>query len=319
MKALAIITTTTFSLGILAIGAPDKKGAYATAKDAQEDPDFALQGEFEGSYTQSEGTVSKVGIQVIALGNGKFRAVGFEGGLPGAGWDKGKRSQSEANKVVDGSVTFTEEEGKATGVLKGDSFTIKSPGGKSLGTLKRMNRKSPTLGMKPPKGAIELFNGESLEHWKKGARKTNDGLLMEGVNSTRNDFKNFTLHIEFKLPYMPKARGQGRANSGMYLLGTETQMLDSFGLSGESNECGGLYKWKRPDQNMCYPPLRWQTYDVEFQAASGGNPPVMSVRHNGVTIHDKVKLRKNSTQGGLQLQNHSNPVRYRNIWLLEKS
>ena len=319
MKTLSTITAITFTLAAFANSAPDKKGAYATVKDAQEDPDFAIQGEFAGSYTQSEGNVSKVGIQVIALGNGRFRAVGFEGGLPGAGWDKGERSQSEANKAADGSVTFTEEEGKATGVLKADSFTIKSPDGKSLGTLKRMNRKSPTLGMKPPKGAIELFNGKSLEHWKKGARKTDDGLLMEGVNSTRNDFKNFTLHIEFKLPYMPKARGQGRANSGMYLLGTETQMLDSFGLSGESNECGGLYKWKRPDVNMCYPPLRWQTYDVEFQAASGGNPPVMSVKHNDVTIHDKVKLRKNSTQGGIHLQNHSNPVRYRNIWILEKS
>lgn len=319
MKILSTITTLTFSLSLMAIGAPDKKGAYATAKDAQEDPDFAIQGEFAGSYTQSEGTVSKVGIQVIALGNGKFRAVGFEGGLPGAGWDKGERSQSEANKAADSSVTFTEEDSKATGVLKGDNLTIKSPDGKSLGVLKRVNRKSATLGLKPPKGATELFKGTSLEHWKKGARKTPDGLLMEGVNSARNDFKNFTLHIEFRLPYMPKARGQGRANSGMYLLGTETQMLDSFGLSGESNECGGLYKWKRPDQNMCYPPLRWQTYDVEFQAASEGNPPVMTVKHNGVVIHDKVKLRKNSTQGGIHLQNHSNPVRYRNIWLLEKS
>ena len=319
MKILSTITTLTFSLSLMAIGAPDKKGAYATAKDAQEDPDFAIQGEFAGSYTQSEGTVSKVGIQVIALGNGKFRAVGFEGGLPGAGWDKGERSQSEANKAADGSVTFTEEDSKATGVLKGDNLTIESPDGKSLGVLKRVNRESATLGLKPPKGATELFNGTSLEHWKKGARKSADGLLMEGVNSARNDFKNFTLHIEFRLPYMPKARGQGRANSGMYLLGTETQMLDSFGLSGESNECGGLYKWKRPDQNMCYPPLRWQTYDVEFQAASDGNPPVMTVKHNGVVIHDKVKLRKNSTQGGIHLQNHSNPVRYRNIWLLEKS
>ncbi|MFP6873108.1 MAG: DUF1080 domain-containing protein [Verrucomicrobiales bacterium] len=319
MKTSFTITAITFTLGILANSAPDKKGAYATAKDAAEDPDFALQGEYAGSYTKGDGTVSKVGIQVIALGNGKFRAVGFEGGLPGAGWDQGERAQSEANKAADGSVTFKEQEGKATGVLKGGKMTIMSAEGAALGTLKHIERESPTLGAKAPKGAITLFDGSSLGHWKKGARKSADGMLMEGVNSARNDFKNFTMHIEFRLPYMPKARGQGRANSGMYLLGTETQMLDSFGLSGESNECGGLYKWKRPDVNMCYPPLRWQTYDVEFQAASGGNPPVTSVKHNGVTIHDKVKLRKNSSQGGIQLQNHGNPVRYRNIWLLEKS
>ena len=319
MKLPVIITILPLSLGLIANGAPDKKGAYATIEDAQKDPDFAIQGEFAGTYTQSEGNVSKVGIQVIALGNGKFRAVGFEGGLPGAGWDKGERSQSEATKAADGSVTFTEEDSKATGILKGETMTIKSPDGKTLGVLKRVNRESPTLDLKPPKGAIELFNGTSLEHWKKGARKTPDDLLMEGVNSARNDFKNFTLHVEFRLPYMPKARGQGRGNSGMYLLGTETQMLDSFGLSGEANECGGLYKWRRPDENMCFPPLRWQTYDVEFQAAQNGNPPIMTVRHNGVVIHEKVKLKKNASQGGIHLQNHKNPVRYRNIWILEKS
>ena len=104
----------------------------------------------------------------------------------------------------------------------------------------------------------------------------------------------------------------------MYLLGTETQMLDSFGLTGEANECGGLYKWKRPDINMCYPPLRWQTYDVEFKASENGNPSVMTVKHNGVVIHDNVQLRKRNSQGNIHLQNHSNPVRYRNIWIAEK-
>ena len=141
---------------------------------------------------------------------------------------------------------------------------------------------------------------------------------MEGVNSIRNNFKDFTLHIEFRLPYMPKARGQGRSNSGMFLLGTEVQMLDSFGLSGEANECGGIYKWRRPDLNMCYPPLSWQTYDVEFKAAKNGDAPIMTVKHNGVIIHDQVKLKKKNSQGSIQLQNHSNPVRYRNIWILEK-
>ena len=172
--------------------------------------------------------------------------------------------------------------------------------------------------MKAPEGAVKLFDGTSLDHWKPGARMTEDKLLMEGVNSARNDFKNFTLHLEFRLPYMPKARGQSRGNSGMYLLGTETQMLDSFGLSGEANECGGLYKWKRPDINMCYPPLRWQTYDVKFKASENGNPSVMTVKHNGVVIHDNVQLRKRNSQGNIHLQNHSNPVRYRNIWIAEK-
>ncbi len=317
MKPLIQLTLFSSIFLTYAFSAPDKKGAYSTPEDAAKDPDFSIQGEYEGSYTKGNGNKSIVGIQVVALGNGIFNAVGFEGGLPGNGWDLSERAQSEAKQADDGSVTFKKEEGGSSAVLKEGKLTIYSAGGKALGTLNRVERKSPTMGMKAPEGAIKLFDGSSLEHWKPGARKTEDRLLMEGVNSARNDFKNFTLHIEFRLPYMPKARGQGRGNSGMYLLGTETQMLDSFGLSGESNECGGLYKWKRPDVNMCYPPLRWQTYDVEFQAATKDTPPIMTVKHNGIIIHDKVNLRKRSSQGNIHLQNHSNPVRYRNIWIVE--
>ena len=93
-----------------ALSAPDKKGAYATPEDAAKDPDFSIQGEYEGSYTKGNGTKSKVGIQVVALGNGIFNAVGFEGGLPGNGWDLSERAQSEAKKADDGSVTFKKAE-----------------------------------------------------------------------------------------------------------------------------------------------------------------------------------------------------------------
>lgn len=298
--------------------APDKKGAYSTPEDASNDPDFALQGEYQGTYTKSNGKEARVGIQVIALGDETFRAVGFEGGLPGDGWDLGEKSEAEAKRSDDGSVTFVKDDGGASAVLKMGKLQIKGNDNNVIGTLNRIERKSTTLGLKAPEGAIELFNGKSLEHWKQGARITKNKLLMEGVNSIRNNFKDFTLHIEFRLPYMPKARGQGRSNSGMFLLGTEVQMLDSFGLSGEPNECGGIYKWRRPDLNMCYPPLSWQTYDVEFKAAENGDAPIMTVKHNGVIIHDQVKLRKKNSQGNIQLQNHSNPVRYRNIWILEK-
>jgi hypothetical protein len=141
------------------------------------------------------------------------------------------------------------------------------------------------------------------------------------------------LHIEFMLPFMPKAQGQARGNSGVYLQGRyEVQVLDSFGLEGKDNECGGIYEVKAPDANMCYPPLVWQTYDIKFTAArfdAAGKKTAnarMTVFHNGTKIHDNVEVPKATRAapnaegpepGFLHLQDHGCPVRYRNIWILD--
>jgi hypothetical protein len=162
---------------------------------------------------------------------------------------------------------------------------------------------------------------------------TDDGLLEQGALST-DTFQDFKIHIEFLLPYMPEARGQARGNSGYYIQGRyEVQMLDSFGLEGLDNECGGIYRVARPDVNMCFPPLAWQTYDVEFTAAkfdSAGNktaPAHAKVLHNGVLIHDRELPQmtpggplktEDATPGPVFLQDHGNPVRYRNIWVVKK-
>ena len=110
-------------------------------------------------------------------------------------------------------------------------------------------------------------------------------------------------------------------------------MLDSFGLAGKHNECGGIYSIKDPDLNMCFPPLQWQTYDIDFTAAKydkDGKKTAnarITVRHNGVLIHDNVELPKRTTAsplaegpepGFLHLQDHSNPLRFRNIWVVKK-
>jgi hypothetical protein len=109
-------------------------------------------------------------------------------------------------------------------------------------------------------------------------------------------------------------------------------VLDSFGLRGENNECGGFYTKARPAVNMCFPPLSWQTYDVEFAAAkydAAGKKiknAVATVRHNGVVIHESYEL-PGATGGGIEegpqagpitLQGHGNPVFFRNIWIVAR-
>ena len=85
---------------------------------------------------------------------------------------------------------------------------------------------------------------------------------------TEKTFGNFELHVEFNVPYMPDAHGQGRGNSGVYLTGNhELQVLDSYGLKSQDNDCGAIYKQVAPAVNACKPPLQWQTYDITFHKA----------------------------------------------------
>ncbi|MBN2451656.1 MAG: DUF1080 domain-containing protein [Lentisphaeria bacterium] len=149
---------------------------------------------------------------------------------------------------------------------------------------------------------------------------------------SREIFQDHRLHLEFRTPFMPAARGQGRGNSGVYLQGRyEVQILDSFGLEGLDNECGGIYRVARPRVNMCAPPTQWQTYDIDFRAprfdADGRKtePARITCRHNGVVIHQDLAI-PGPTGGGsgdnldqpgpLLLQDHGNPVQFRNIWVL---
>jgi hypothetical protein len=301
----------------LVAAAADDKDTYTDPADAG--PDFAVQGEYVGSVGDD-----KLGAQVVALGDGKFDAVLYPGGLPGGGWDA-KTKIMLKGETKDGATHFTGD--KYTGDIKGSAFT--GTGDSKAFELKKIERRSPTAEAKPPEGAIVLFDGSSLDHWQGG--KLQDGKLLGVGTQTKEKFRDYTLHLEFRTPFMPKARGQGRGNSGMYLNGQyECQILDSFGLNGENNECGGIYTIAKPIVNMCLPPLSWQTYDVEMVGAKYEDgkkvaDAVVTIRQNGVVIHDKLKLPKN-TPGGpvgdegkagqVYLQNHGNPVVFRNIWIV---
>lgn len=299
---------------------------YTDPKEAG--PDYAIQGEYVGEIPREDGNV-KYGVQIIALGDGKFRSVAHEGGLPGDGWKRGMERRTDDGEVKDGKLRIETDEVDA--VVGDNKITVLTKEGDEIATLKKVIRESPTLGKKAPEGAIVLFDGSNTDEWQNG-KIVQDNLLL-AATETKRKFQDHSLHLEFRTPFKPHARGQARGNSGLYVQNRyEVQILDSFGLEGENNECGGIYQIAKPIVNMCYPPLTWQTYDVDFTAAkydADGKKTKnarVTIKHNGVVIHDDLEL-PNHTPGkhqegpepdGFYLQGHGNPVVFQNIWIVEK-
>ncbi len=289
----------------------------------KEDPDFAIQGEYMGCET---------GVQIVALGGGQFDAYLLQGGLPGMGWTP-EKTRSVLKGSHDGDqITFTGVDKKISATIEDSIISLTDESGKKS-TIPHVERFSPTLGAKPPAGAVILFDGSSTDQWDNG-KMENGYLLSTGCTSTQR-FASYTLHVEFRTPYMPAARGQKRGNSGVYHSGRwETQVLDSFGLESRDNHCGGIYSISKPSLNMCLPPLAWQTYDVDFTAAkfdAAGKRitwPRITVKLNGVLVHENLELNKDFTtsapithpldspDGPVFLQDHKDPVVFRNIWIV---
>ena len=290
------------------------------------DDDYGYMGEYHGVVASAQGN-RNVGLQIVSLGDGEFRGMFYTGGLPGTGWNKTDREVLKGARSGD----LLELEGETIRVeMVNSSPTIYDADGKIVGSLKKVKRVSPTMGMLAPANALTLFDGVHTNAFKNG-KMTKDGLLKEGTELL-STYRDFTLHAEFRLPYMPHARGQGRSNSGFYLLSSyEVQVLDSFGLEGIENECGALYRYKRPDQNMCLPPLQWQTYDMTFRSPRfdvAGNKiqnARLTVLHNGVPVHSNFEVERKTGAGQkesskprpIKFQDHSNPVRFRNVWLID--
>jgi hypothetical protein len=197
----------------------------------------------------------------------------------------------------------------------------------------------------PPKDAVVLFDGKSLDDWTKTDGKTKAAWkLLEGgimqVDGGDNIISkkilegDFKVHVEFRVPYMPKEKGQARGNSGVYVQGRyEVQVLDSYGLKSKDNDCGAIYEVAAPRTNACKAPTIWQSYDIEFQApvcenAKKTKAARMTVHHNGELIHKDVEITTDNTRAGLggdpckpgplMLQSHGAPVQFRNIWLVQK-
>lgn len=347
MKSFALVLLFTLPFLNLLSAAKGFAGTYTSIEDPQLPEDFKFQGEYSND---------NMGAQVIGLDKGAFHVVLYPGGLPGAGWDGKNRSLLHGNlngkqvKLSPASgkrkyLAGPTEQFSATrefppqghqsyeGSIKGGQLTVKRDA--KTHVLLKTIRKSPTLNKKPPKGAIILFDGSNKKDWQGGRLDESTKLLNtdgKDIRSVRK-FSNYILHLEFMLPYRPAARGQGRGNSGLYQIDMyENQILDSFGLEGANNECGGIYSIKDSDINACFPPLSWQTYDIDFTNAVVKDGKKIknariTARLNGIVIHDNFEIPRKTggsrsdaegTPGPIKLQGHGNPLQFRNIWIIER-
>jgi len=192
-----------------------------------------------------------------------------------------------------------------------------------------------------PSDAVVLFDGKNYAEWQHPDGSSvnwgleNGNMIVKKVGGvvTKKEFGDFQLHLEFAAPAEAKGEGQGRGNSGVYLHGIyEVQVLDSYNNETYADGMlGAVYKQYVPLVNPARPPGQWQTYDMIFRAPkfdSDGKvaeKAVVTVLLNGILIQDHVKIGptpggvRNDEQltGPIYLQDHGNPVRYRNIWVRE--
>lgn len=192
----------------------------------------------------------------------------------------------------------------------------------------------------PPSDALILFDGKDLAQWNGGEKwEIADGVATVKASgiTTKQAFGDCQLHVEWAAPSDVKGSGQGRGNSGIYLMGHyEIQILDSYqNPTYPDGSAAALYKQMPPLVNVCRPPGEWQTYDIIFTAprfdASGGvtRPGYVTVLHNGVLVQNHTEIQGTTSWDKppaytphpaklpLSIQNHGNPVRFRNIWIRE--
>jgi len=192
----------------------------------------------------------------------------------------------------------------------------------------------------PPSDAVVLFDGKDLSQWDGGEQwKVEDGYFVAGPGSLRSKevFGDCQLHIEWASAEEVTGSGQGRSNSGVFLMGIyEVQVLDSYeNKTYFDGQCGAIYKQHPPLVNASRKPGEWQSYDIIWTAprfdeeGKLASPAYITVLHNGVLIQNHFELlgdtpfnrapeyRPHGEKGPISLQYHGNPVRFRNIWIRE--
>jgi hypothetical protein len=322
----------------------------AAAADAGDAADPFL-GDWQGRFTRDGNRRPQpVVAQVIPRGGGQYELVFrevFDHRCPVYGRAEGK---ADGGRLVFRGDGFT---GEATGDRMTGKGRRHDNRGEEAGrpfTLEKVMRPSPRLGAEPPDGAVVLFDGSGFDAWQpdRGDEitwKIENGeahvwpLLERHAIApglvTKRAFGDYHLHLEFRLPLLADSRGQTRANSGISFEDYrwhELQVLDSYGLPGYWDECGSIYRFAAPKVNMCAPPGQWQSYDVTYHRprydADGKlvRPARVTVNHNGKVVQNDLELPggnvpKNRwgsrTIGRIRLQNHGDPIAFRNIWVRE--
>ncbi|MEM6764505.1 MAG: DUF1080 domain-containing protein [Bacteroidota bacterium] len=205
---------------------------------------------------------------------------------------------------------------------------------------------TPGEGTAPPSDAIILLGENGVSSWTnvKGMEagwEVKEGIITtvpgKGPIVTKRAFGDVQLHIEWKAPEKIEGAGQGRGNSGVFLMSQyEVQVLDSYNNRTYSNgQAASVYKQHIPMVNAMRPPGEWQVYDIIFKAPTFNEngslraPATMTVLHNGILVQNHVTLlgptvydslpryTSHAAKLPLMLQDHSNPVSFRNIWIRE--
>jgi hypothetical protein len=191
----------------------------------------------------------------------------------------------------------------------------------------------------PPSDAVVLFGGQDLSHWEGGDQwEIKDGyaIARETSITSKQSFGDCQLHLEWAAPEQVEGEGQGRGNSGVYLMNRyEVQILDSYeNETYFDGQAGAIYKQWPPLVNACRKPGEWQAFDILFEAPRFDEkgqltrPAYLTILHNGVLIQNHSEIQGTTSyteppkyeahaKGPLLLQFHGNPVRFRNIWIRE--
>jgi len=329
---------------------------------AEPEPVDLAQGNYLGEWRLKDGGGGKLTAQIIGHGGGRYLAIftAYDGSeqenqtfqFPINGTSVSPTKVVFATQVFAGLNlgTFAVRTELESGRLNGSFSNEKNYIGQM--DLKRVTTPAPNLGVAPPDGGRKLLDDPGLPRWNLAelpadAWSLTDGVLRCGAaapGETRHlvmkePHSDATLHLEFRLPYLPEARGQERGQGGIWLQGLyEIQLVDSFGVGRTTDNfgefvdaLGAVLGVKAPKEQPALPPGEWQSLDITFRAprldenGKVAQPGELSATLNGVVIHDRTVLdrasagapREGQAPGGLVLEHAGQAVEFRNLWMLE--